>query len=232
MTDTVSLLEQHHRGAAFSDLMVQTTPSRFDAEFWAFWQAHLDPVIPAQPTLLDLGTGPGLALKAWAERYPQGRYLGVDLMPYMLDKARHLLAGISGVELFPADLHDPQVPLDPESVDVIQTVVVVHEMIQPIRLLQAAYGWLKPGGRLLLVDWIRAPIRVYFDTETEAQLFDPATPIDMLADRITHFCEHNRYGLDDLIWMLEHVGFRILAQQTYRQDRFARIVAEKAPDTK
>ncbi len=227
MTDTLTLLEHHHRGAAFSDLMVQTTPGRFDADFWQFWQTHIDPVVPTKPTLVDLGTGPGLALKTWAEKYPQGRYVGADLMPYMLEKAGQILAGIPGVELLQTDLHDPQLPLDANSVDVIQSVVVLHEMIQPIRLLQAAYGWLKPGGRLMLVDWVRAPIRVYFDAETEKSLFDPATDIDLLADQVTHFCEHNRYAIDDLLWMLKGVGFEIIAHEPYREERFVRIAAQK-----
>lgn len=221
MPDTLNLLTQHHRGPEFSDLMVQTTPGRFNEDFWTFWDRHIHPALEEQPQLLDLGTGPGLALKLWAERYPQGRLTGVDLMPYMLEKAREYLAGYPQVQLLKADLHDPQLPLESESMDGVQTVV------QPVRLLQTAHRVLKPGGRLLVVDWIRAPLALYFSAEVEAQLFSSNADLEFLDDRFTHFYEHNRFSAEDLVWMLERCGFTVIAQERYKQDRFVRIAAEK-----
>ncbi len=227
MPDTLSLLTQHHRGPEFSDLMVQTTPGRFNEDFWSFWNQHIHPCLGDQPRLLDLGTGPGLALQLWADRYPQAHLFGVDLMPYMLEKARELLADLPQVQLLKADLHDPQLSLEPHSMDVAQSVVVLHEMIQPVRLLQTAHRLLKPGGRLMLVDWIRAPLVLYFSEEEVDQIFATDTDLELLDDWFTHFYEHNRFSADDLVWLLEHCGFQVIAQQRYKQDRFVRMAAEK-----
>jgi ubiquinone/menaquinone biosynthesis C-methylase UbiE len=183
--------------------------------------------LPAAPCLLDLGTGPGYVLRQWAQRYPGGQLIGVDLMPYMLERAKADLKDIPGIQLLQADLHDPHLPLPDSSVDAAQAVVVIHEMVQPVRLLQAVRRLLKPGGRFLLVDWVRAPLSLYFDAATEAQLFQPDTPLDTLVDQFTHFYEHNRFSAEDLAWLLEKVGLRVVAQELYGQNRFVRLVAEK-----
>jgi SAM-dependent methyltransferase len=227
MDHTTAILAKHHRSPAFAETMVTTHAGRFNHEFWQFWQDHIHPSLSAAPCLLDLGTGPGLALQAWAERYPEARLIGVEVMPYMLEKARQILTEVPQAELIHTDLHNPELKLEINTVDAAQAVVVLHEMVQPIRLLQAAFRGLKPGGRLLIVDWVRAPIRLYFDPETADQLLNPDTNPEVLEDAFTHFFEHNRYTVDDLLWLLERVGFEILAFQSYNQHRFVRIAAAK-----
>lgn len=227
MNDTRDLLAKHHGGAHFHDLMLSTSGGRFSPEFWLFWERYALPAIPPRPRLLDLGTGPGLLLAEWATRHPDGEYFGVDVMPYMLDNASRRLADVPGVRLLAADLHDPQMPLMPQSIDVATCVVVLHEMTQPIRLLQSIHTLLKPGGRLILVDWIRASIRRYFDAGTMESLFRPNADPAFLNDRMTHFFEHNRYSADDLAWLLENTGFQVIGQESYKENRFIRMAAEK-----
>ncbi|MEN9230840.1 MAG: class I SAM-dependent methyltransferase [Thermostichus sp. DG02_5_bins_236] len=224
---TMQLLHQHHRGPSFAERMVATSPGRFNEEFWHFWQTHIHPHLPSSPQLLDLGTGPGFILRQWQQRYPEGHFIGVDLMPYMLERAAADLQGIPGIQLLQTDLHDPHLPLDPGSIDAAQAVMVLHEMVQPLRLLQEVLRLLKPGGRFLLVDWVRAPLSLYFDAATEVQLFQPGTPLATLVDQFTHFYEHNRFSAEDLVWLLEKVGFTVVAQQLYCQNRFVRLVAQK-----
>lgn len=224
---TREMLARHHRGPEFSTAMETSFPNRFNEAFWSFWQQYIHPVLPARPTLVDFGTGPGLLLREWAQRYPQGQLIGVELMPYMLEKAQHHLADLPEVQLIQSDLHDPRLPLPAGSVDAAQAVVVLHEMTQPIRLLQATWTLLKPGGRLLVVDWVRAPIALYFDEATVNQLFDPATDLDLINDRLTHFYEHNRFSADDLIWLVQQVGFVVVGQELYNQSRFLRLALEK-----
>lgn len=144
--DTFQLLYQHHRGPSFCERMVATAPGRFNEAFWQFWQMHIEPCLPPAPRLLDLGTGPGFALGQWAQRYPGGHFIGVDVMPYMLERAAADLKGIPGIQLLQADLHDPHLPLEANSIDAAQAVVVLHEMVQPLRLLQEVLRLLKPGG--------------------------------------------------------------------------------------
>lgn len=225
--ETVALLEKHHGGPQFHDLMIETSAGRFSTDFWDFWDIHAAPAVSPIPRLLDLGTGPGLLIEEWSRRYPGGEYIGVDLMPYMLNKAQQRLEHIKGVRLMAADLHDPQLPLMPGSVDVAACIVLLHEMVQPIRLLQRIHKLLKPGGRLVIVDWIRSGIDVYFDPATENNLFKPDADLGFVSDHMTHFFEHNRYSADDLAWLLQHTGFKEIGREYYKAKRFVRLAAER-----
>jgi predicted methyltransferase len=55
------------------------------------------------------------------------------------------------------DLNLPQADIAPGSVSMVMANMVVHELTQPIKMFKAAYDWLKPGGRLCVVDVVRQP---------------------------------------------------------------------------
>lgn len=223
---TQAMLARHHRhGENFAQLMKDTFAGRFNDEFWAAWRQWIEPVLSASPVVLDLGSGPGLFLRALAERYPGGRAIGVECASYMLEAMGELSAGC---EVMCADLHDPRLPLAEGAVDAAVASVVLHELNQPLRALQEVRRCLKPGGRLYILDWVRAPLEVYVRNETsEEQVFDPVTPVSELEDIFTHFIEHNRFGREDLSYLLEHCGFAVLDSTALREGRFARLVAEK-----
>ena len=50
--------------------MVTTHAERFDAAFWAFFDAHVGRRLPSRPVVVDLGCGPGLLLRDLGERHP------------------------------------------------------------------------------------------------------------------------------------------------------------------
>lgn len=223
---TQAMLARHHRdGERFADLMKESFESRFDANFWAAWGRWMDPVLSDPPVILDLGAGPGLFLRALGERYPGVRAIGVECAPYMLQAAVDLPPGC---EMVNEDLHDPHLPLTDGSVDAALASVVVHEMNQPLRTLQEVRRCLKPGGRLYLLDWVRAPLAVYVATQSdEGRVFDRETPVDELDDLFVHFMEHNRYAVEDLVWLLEQTGFEILHREVVKDGRYARLVAAR-----
>lgn len=223
---TQAMLAKHHRdGERFAQLMKESFPNRFNDEFWALWEQWMVPAYSATPLLLDLGAGPGLFVKALAERYPQARAVGVECAPYMIDAAEALPAN---GELIAQDLHDPHLPLADGAVDAALASVVLHEMDQPLRALHELARCMRPGGRLLLLDWVRAPLEVYVRQQTdEARLFDPATPVDELDDLFVHFVEHNRFSREDLFYLLNRTGFAVLDSSVTREGRYARIVAER-----
>jgi arsenite methyltransferase len=221
---TQDMLAKHHRdGVAFAQLMKDTFEERFNQSFWDMWVQEMEPALGDNPTVLDLGTGPGMFLKALAKRYPQVHAVGVECAPYMLEAAGDLPAGC---EIVSADLHDPHLPLADNSVDAAVASVVLHEMHQPVRTLQEVRRCLKPGGRFYVLDWVRAPLAQYL-AGTELDVFDRSTPVEALEDLFIHFIEHNRFSADDLVFMLEQTGFRVLKQEVMREGRQARIFAEK-----
>ncbi len=223
---TQAMLAKHHRhGENFAQLMKDTFAGRFNEEFWVAWGKWIEPVLSTPPVVLDLGSGPGLFLRALAGRYPGARAIGVECAPYMLEAMGELPPGC---EVIPADLHDPHLPLADRSIDAAIASVVLHELNQPVRVLREVRRCLKQGGRFYVLDWVRAPLDLYVRNETsEPRVFDPATPLDELEDIFTHFIEHNRFSRDDLAYLLECSGFTVLDNTPLRDGQFARLVAEK-----
>lgn len=224
LKQTQDMLAKHHRdGAAFAQMMKDTFDGRFNEAFWEIWDQNMQPALSEVPVILDLGTGPGMLLKALAGRYPQLRAIGVECAEYMLDAADDLP---SGCEIIAADLHDPHLPLGDGSVDAAVASVVLHEMHQPVRALREIARCLKPGGRLYVLDWVRAPLQQYLE-EVELDVFADDTPVDALEDLFIHFIEHNRFSSDDLVFLLENTGFRVLETTALKDGRQVRIIAEK-----
>ena len=226
IAETRALLAKHHRdGERFAAKMKESFASRFDAAFWGEWERWVTPIYSATPVVLDLGTGPGLFIKALTERTPGIRAIGVECAPYMLEAMEDLPAG---AEIIVDDLHDPHLPLADGTVDAALASVVLHEMHQPLKTLYEMRRVLKPGGRFIIADWVRVPFEVYVREQGEAiRLFDPATDVARLEDTFIHFIEHNRFNLGDLIYLLNQTGFAVLHTTLGREGCFARIVAER-----
>jgi ubiquinone/menaquinone biosynthesis C-methylase UbiE len=223
---TREVLEKHHRdGEAFAQMMKDTFTGRFNDEFWAVWAEYIDPTLPENPTVLDLGTGPGMLLKALVERYPNGRAVGVECAEYMISAVEDLP---DNAQILTADLHDPHLELEDNSVDAAVASVVLHEMSQPVRALQEVYRCLKSGGRFYIMDWVRTPLNQYLDATTEGMsVFDKDTPAEKLDDMFIHFIEHNRFTVDDLEFMLNKTGFKVIEKTLLRGGGHARLIAEK-----
>lgn len=219
-------LHRHHRGAAFHDEMVRSFEGRFDDSFWQLWDEHVARHHGPTPTCLDLGTGPGLMLRAWRARFPRATLHAVEVQPYMLETARRLAAE-AGATLHEADLHTLALPLPDASVDAALAGMVIHEMREPIGMLHEVRRLLKPEGRLVVLDWVRVPLPVYlarFDDRDLARNPDP----EHRADRLEHFMEHNQYTLDDLRWLLEQTGFAVTHTALRGEGQFVRLVARPA----
>ncbi|MDT8383741.1 MAG: methyltransferase domain-containing protein [Gammaproteobacteria bacterium] len=221
---TQAMLAKHHRdGEAFVQTMKDTHAGRFNDDFWAVWAERVEPILSAQPLILDLGTGPALFLREVAQRHPHIRAIGVECAEYMLNATKDLP---DNCEIIEADLHDPHLPLADASVDAAVASVVLHEMHQPVRALQEVQRCLKPGGIFYVLDWVRAPLAQYLQN-TELAVFDRQTKVDELEDLFIHFIEHNRFSIDDLAFMLENTGFRVVEKTALKNGQMARLVAEK-----
>jgi demethylmenaquinone methyltransferase/2-methoxy-6-polyprenyl-1,4-benzoquinol methylase/ArsR family transcriptional regulator len=101
--------------------------------------------------LLDLGTGTGRMLELLAPL--AARAVGVDQSPAMLAVARARLerAGLRNVQLRQGDIY--AVPVEQNGYDLVILHQVLHYLDDPGRALREAARVLRPGGRLLLVDF-------------------------------------------------------------------------------
>src|SRR5215469_13050617 len=143
-------------------------------------------------SLLDLGTGTGRMLELFGGDIERG--LGLDLSRDMLALARARLdrAGLKHCSVRHGDIYDLAVPRD--SFDVIIIHQVLHFLDDSARAIREAARVLRPGGRLLIVDF--APHDLEFLREEYA---------------------HRRLGFapETVTQWLEAAGLDVLRQETF-----------------
>jgi ubiquinone/menaquinone biosynthesis C-methylase UbiE len=110
--------------------------------------------IPKGASVADIGAGSGYITVRLAARVgATGRVFANDVQPQMLNiLARRLTnANITNVTLIEGTLDDPKLP--PASVDLVLMVDVYHELSQPQAILRRLRESLRPGGRLVLLEY-------------------------------------------------------------------------------
>jgi len=102
-------------------------------------------------SLLDLGTGTGRMLELLASLAT--RAVGIDQSPQMLAVARARLerSGLRNAQLRQGDLY--ALPVEPYSFDLVILHQVLHYLDEPSRAIREAARALRPGGRLVVVDF-------------------------------------------------------------------------------
>src|SRR5262249_7136375 len=114
----------------------------------------------------DIGAGSGyFTFRIASEVGPKGKVYAVDIQKEMLDLIRQRMrAGrVTNVEPILGTITDPRLPV--ESVDLILLVDVYHEFSHPFEMTEAMVKALKPGGRLVFVEY---------------RLEDPKVPIKLV----------------------------------------------------
>jgi SAM-dependent methyltransferase len=99
---------------------------------------------PAQPAILDLGAGSG-RLAVALQPYAPGRYLGVDLSPEAVARARGL--NLPGAEFTPGDFETWR---PAETFDAIVFNESIGYARDPAATFQAFAAHLKPEGRFFV----------------------------------------------------------------------------------
>jgi SAM-dependent methyltransferase len=101
----------------------------------------------------DIGAGTGYYSFRIAPLVPKGKVLAVDIQQEMLDllTAASEKKGVKNVEPVLGTVEDPNLPAD--AVDYALLVDAYHEFDHPREMMRAIYKALKPGGKVLLVEF-------------------------------------------------------------------------------
>ncbi|MFW5886470.1 MAG: class I SAM-dependent methyltransferase [Bacteroidota bacterium] len=154
--------------------------------------------------ILEIGVGTGTNFKHY---HNDTELIGIEPSPHMILRA----AKKKEVLLFPnrVTLHNigcsyPEMEklMAPESLDAVVCTLVLCTIPEPEKALKNFMKWLKPGGRLLILEHIRAHNNV------AGKLQDSINPV---WEKVAEGCQLNRPT--DII--LAKSGFRLL-----REDRF------------
>jgi len=121
--------------------------------------------LKAGDVVADIGCGTGYFSRRIARKIvPDGRVLGVDIQPEMLELLNNNMAkaGVTNVVPVLGTIQDPR--LAANSVDLALMVDVYHEFDYPFEMVQSITRALKPGGRLVFVEFRAEDPRVPIKT--------------------------------------------------------------------
>lgn len=104
-------------------------------------------------TVADIGTGTGYFATRIAPLVAQGKVYAVDIQPEMLDVVNSVkkLNKISNLETILGTEDNPNLPKN--SIDLALFVDAYHEFAYPREMMENLYQSLKPGGRVILVEY-------------------------------------------------------------------------------
>jgi ArsR family transcriptional regulator len=141
-------------------------------------------------SLLDLGTGTGRMLELLAPLCD--RAVGIDASPQMLAVARANLdrAGIANAQVRLGDIYN--LPLPRDGFDLVTIHQVLHYLDDPERALGEAARVLRPGGRMLIVDF--APHDLEFLREEHAH-----RRLGFAGDQVRQWIEARGLALDRVV---------------------------------
>lgn len=101
----------------------------------------------------DIGAGSGYFTFRIAPRVPRGRVIAVDIQQEMLDfiSARNEREKAGNIQPLLGSIEDTRLP--EASVDVVLMVDAYHEFSHPWEMMRSIVRGLKPGGRVILIEY-------------------------------------------------------------------------------
>ncbi len=101
----------------------------------------------------DIGSGTGYFSTRISKQVPEGQVLAVDIQPQMQQilQSRLREEGIGNITPILGEDQDPHLPAG--QVDLVLMVDTYHELAYPYEMMQGILKGLKPGGRVVLVEY-------------------------------------------------------------------------------
>lgn len=100
--------------------------------------------------LVDYGAGTGFFTFRIADLYPESRIFALDIEEQMIEE----MYDTSDCEnVFPLQIEDNEMPFAKDDLLAVWSIAVYHEMKNPQIWLKNVLKTLKPGAKLLIIDW-------------------------------------------------------------------------------
>jgi SAM-dependent methyltransferase len=124
---------------------------------WAIWGSDIRPYyasmdaigkMPNGATIVDAPCGSGVALRALRPDQ-RVRYLGFDLSPAMVGRARRRADELGLDQVTLAEAHADALPVEDDDADLFLSYFGLHCFPDPAAALHEAARCLRPGGRLV-----------------------------------------------------------------------------------
>ena len=155
-------------------------------------------------TFADIGCGPGFFTIPAAQIVgPKGQALAADIQGEMLStvRSRALEHGLTNVRI--VKTNDREIPIAPGSCDYALLAFMLHEIEHRASFLHRAARTLKPGGRMIVIEWdkVEGPIG--------PPLEDRITPEELAADA-------------------QAAGLRMVEERELASDQYLRVFAQRS----
>ena len=135
--------------------------------------------IDSAETILDLGTGTGsVAIIAATMIGPDGRIIGVDISPEMLDKARARVQALSLTNVEFAEGRAEAIPAENDSLDAVLASLSMMYVIDRGGAAREIARVLRPGGRFIAAVWAGPDETDIVQFQQTAGSFSPTPPVE------------------------------------------------------
>lgn len=113
----------------------------------------------------DIGSGSGYFSFRMAKLVPEGKVFAVDISPQMIGIVRAKMVQLKVSNISPTQSTITQTKLPKNSIDTALIVDAYHEFSHPLEMATSIFSSLKPGGKLVLIEY---------------RMEDPSVPIKLL----------------------------------------------------
>jgi 2-polyprenyl-3-methyl-5-hydroxy-6-metoxy-1,4-benzoquinol methylase len=134
--------------------MERTSAGWFDTLLPGPWLAALPDLrasLEEGAAVADVGCGRGRALISLARAFPRSRFVGYDAFEPALDAARRNAESAGVADRVRFEQRDVSSGL-PDRYDLVTTFDVLHDVAEPVRVLEALRAALEPDGTYLLLE--------------------------------------------------------------------------------
>ncbi len=108
---------------------------------------------PARHTnMVEIGAGTGLFSKAFQTLSGEGKTFAIDVSEIMVEWMQQNVVP-ENPDIIPLKTDGTSLPFQDETVDLVFTITVHHELENPTGLLTEANRIMRPGGKIFIVDW-------------------------------------------------------------------------------